>query len=364
MKLNQFFKGKKVLVTGHTGFKGAWLTQWLVNLNAKVYGLSNALVTTPSLFEDLKLESKIDHQLMDIRNSEAVLDRVKKIQPDIVFHLAAQAIVSRSYSDPLETFSTNVMGTANILEALRVAQRPAIAVIITSDKCYDNVEWEWGYRENDHLGGKDIYSGSKGAAELVAKSYYHSFFKNGPVRLCTTRAGNVLGGGDWAQDRIVPDCYRAWMENRPVVIRNPLATRPWQHVLVPLSGYLKLAMDLPSDEKLSGQAFNFGPASETCASVQKLLEDLHTASPLYKGGAPFDIQGSNFHEANLLKLNCDKALMRLKWKPAMSYEESIRLISDWYCSYAKGLKGQELVDLTLKQISTFEDWYSNRVVKL
>ena len=309
---NNVYKGKKVLVTGHTGFKGSWLTTWLLKLGANVVGISKEVPTSPSMFEALELEKNIKHYNEDIINLDAIVKIIREEKPDILFHLAAQAIVSVSYSDPIETISSNVMGTANVLEALKEINEPCTAIIITSDKCYDNVEQVWGYKETDLMGGKDIYSGSKGAAELIIKSYYHSFFKNksSNVKLAIGRAGNVIGGGDWAQDRIVVDCVRAWSEGKSVEIRSPEATRPWQHVLEPLSGYLNLGAVLYMSNKLDGEAFNFGPRAEQNRTVLELLTELSKDWDIAQAYHVTD--NIPFHEAGLLKLICDKSLFYLK----------------------------------------------------
>jgi CDP-glucose 4,6-dehydratase len=278
-----------------------------------------------------------------------------------VFHLAAQAIVSVSYADPVETITTNAIGTMNILEALRKADHPCVAVMITSDKCYDNVEWVWGYRETDPVGGKDVYSGSKGAAELIIKSYLHSFFqdKSNPVRLGIGRAGNVIGGGDWAKDRIVVDCMRAWSEGRIVEIRSPSATRPWQHVLEPLSGYLSLGMALAKVDTLHGEAFNFGPRAEQNRTVVELLGDLGKYWNFARAEDAYKITGNiPFHEAGLLKLSCDKALFHLKWEPNLDYAETIKTVSEWYYTYYREKK--DMYAYTLDQISGYERIASER----
>lgn len=361
LPFGNIYKDKKVLITGNTGFKGSWLTVWLLKLGAKIYGLSKDIPTEPSMYENLNLGSHINQTFLDIRDADAVLSLMQSVKPDFVFHLAAQPIVSLSYSDPLTTISTNVIGTANILEALRVSNPDSVAVIITSDKCYDNVEWVWGYRETDNLGGKDIYSGSKGAAELICKSYYHSFFKSpeSRVRVVTARAGNVIGGGDWAMDRIVPDCMRAWSDNQIVEIRNPYSTRPWQHVLEPLSGYLLLAYRVFADASLNGESFNFGPQSEYNHTVEELLKDLGKCWNFTKNDTIYKIVGnSNFHEANLLKLNCDKALFYLKWTPTLDYKSLIQFTGDWYYSFYKNRNN--MFDFTLNQISIYEDVALNK----
>lgn len=349
------FKGKKVLITGHTGFKGSWLTTWLLKLGAHVYGVSKDIPTNPSMFEELELEHKIKHYQEDVRDLAKLNYLVSEIKPDFVFHLAAQAIVSTSYSDPIETITTNVLGTANILESLRTSNNECIAIIITSDKCYDNVEWVWGYKESDRLGGKDIYSGSKSAAELVFKSYYHSFFneEGSNVKVASARAGNVIGGGDWAQDRIVPDCMRAWSKDQVVEIRNPDATRPWQHVLEPLSGYLCLAQQLYENPNLNGESFNFGPNAQYNNTVTKLLKDL---SILWKFTDPekaFKVtEHIKFHEAGLLKLNCDKALYYLDWIASLSYRQLIKFTGEWYYNFYK--KEDSCYKITMNQISEYE----------
>jgi len=350
------YAGKKVLVTGNTGFKGAWLTAWLLQMNAKVYGLSKDIPTTPSMFEVMKLRKRITHFEEDVRNAEAVNKIIADIQPDFVFHLAAQPIVSYSYENPVETITTNVIGTTNILEALRKLNHPCTAIIITSDKCYDNVEWVWGYKETDALGGKDIYSGSKGAAELVCKSYYHSFFskEKSVVRIATARAGNVIGGGDWALDRIVPDCMRAWSEEKIVEIRSPKATRPWQHVLEPLSGYLQLGQVLYNNRNLNGENFNFGPRAEHSHTVQQLLEDLSKCWHFTKAENAYKITDNiTFHEAGLLKLNCDKALFHLRWQSTLDYATLIDFTGDWYYQFYTGK--QDMFAYTTKQIEMYEE---------
>lgn len=350
----EIYKNKTVLVTGHTGFKGSWLTAWLLKLGAKVIGVSKDIPTTPSMFSELNLEKHIKHIVADIRDLEKMKEIIGNEKPDFVFHLAAQAIVSTSYSNPVDTMSTNVVGTMNILEAFRDHKHPCIAVMITSDKCYDNVEWLWGYRESDHLGGKDVYSGSKGAAELVIKCYFHSFFqKNHPVKLVVGRAGNVIGGGDWAQDRIVADCMRAWSEGRNVEIRSPKATRPWQHVLEPLSGYLALGAAAASKDELNGEAFNFGPRAEQNHAVVELLHDLAEQWGFKDLNEAYKITGNiPFHEAGLLKLNCDKALFHLKWESNLFYPETTKMVSDWYTSFYK--KKSNMYEFTLKQIEEYE----------
>ena len=254
------FKNKIAIVTGHTGFKGSWLAMWLESLGAKVVGVALAPPSKPSHFEVAELAKSIEDHRLDIRDGDELKLLVSRTQPDFVFHLAAQPLVLQSYLDPVGTYQTNVLGTLNLLEALRSLKKKCTSVFITSDKCYKNVEWVWGYRETDTLGGQDPYSASKGAAELVIRSHVKLFFPtDGPVRIAVGRAGNVIGGGDWAQDRVVPDCVRSWAKEEPAKLRNPQSTRPWQHVLEPLSGYLNLAAELSQRSELHGEPFNFGP---------------------------------------------------------------------------------------------------------
>lgn len=335
---NNIYNGKRVLITGHTGFKGSWLTTWLLQLGAEVCGISKDIPTTPSMFEALNLSDKIEHHICDIRDLDKTRKIINQFKPDFLFHLAAQPIVSLSYSEPLETISTNVIGTANILEILRNFSFQCTAIIITSDKCYENVEWVWGYKETDPVGGRDIYSGSKGAAEVIFHAYHQSFFPKGHnVRLATGRAGNVIGGGDWASDRIVADCVRAWSKDQQVEIRCPEATRPWQHVLEPLSGYLMLGEKLATDDSLHGEQFNFGPRAEQNHTVKDLLEDLSVHWGFVDSKQAFKVTDNlPFHEAGLLKLNCDKALFHLKWEATLSYQECVKLVSDWYVNFYQG----------------------------
>lgn len=349
------YKGKKVLVTGHTGFKGTWLTTWLLDLGAEVCGISKDIPTKPSMFEELGLKSKIQHHIADVRDLSAINKVVVEFKPDFLFHLAAQPIVSLSYSDPLETISSNVMGTANVLEVLRKLNHKCNAVIITSDKCYENVEWVWGYKETDNVGGRDIYSGSKGAAEVIFHAYQQSFFptQDGNVKLATGRAGNVIGGGDWAADRIVSDCMRAWSKNEQVEIRCPDATRPWQHVLEPLSGYLALAQGLEENPSNHGQQYNFGPKSEQNHTVKDLLTDLSEHWD-FKDTAEAYLVTDNipFHEAGLLKLNCDKALFNLKWEANLNYTQCIKFVSEWYFEFYQG--NISMMDFTSIQIAEYQ----------
>lgn len=328
---NNCFFGKTVLVTGHTGFKGAWLITWLHTLGAKVVGLSNEIPTNPSMYEQINSARFSQDIRNDVRDLNSIKDVINSIEPDFLFHLAAQPIVSESFRDPVGTFTTNFVGTINILEALRLSRRSCVAILITSDKAYENVEQIWGYRETDRLGGKDVYSASKGAAELAIRAYVNSFFANHPnVRIGIARAGNVIGGGDWAKDRIVVDAVKAWSLSQPVLIRSPQATRPWQHVLEPLSGYLWFASVLQKSCHLHGEAFNFGPRDRCSYSVARLLTDLGSEWEL--AHAPFTDASldTKMSEACLLKLDCDKAREILSWEATLDYAEMVNFTATWY----------------------------------
>ena len=350
MSFNNIYNNKTVLVTGNTGFKGSWLTTWLLSLGAKVVGFSDKVPTTPSMYETLRLEEKIKQVWGDVRDKDSVQGTINSYRPDFVFHLAAQAIVSTSYKEPLDTISTNVMGTACVLDALKNVDWDCTAVIITSDKAYDNVEWIWGYRENDRFGGKDVYSGSKGAAELIIKCYWHSFLnKNTYLRMGVARAGNVIGGGDWAKDRIVVDTINALANESSLEIRSPKATRPWQHVLEPLSGYLALGQALAEGKGLNGEAFNFGPKAEQNKTVLELVKDLMA---LWGSNIDVEIGDVPFHEATLLKLNCDKALAYLDWHSTLSYQQCIDFIASWYKEFYRGDSAM-LFEKTQAQIAKY-----------
>ena len=353
MAFNNVYKGKKVLVTGNTGFKGSWLTAWLKMLGADVYGYSLSVPTSPAMFEVNDLEQRIHHRFGDIRDKEAMNAYVQEVKPDFIFHLAAQAIVSTSYKEPFDTITTNVVGTASVLEAIRNIDWPCTCVLITSDKAYDNVEWIWGYRETDALGGKDVYSGSKGAAELAIKCYWHSFISKMPnIKMGVARAGNVIGGGDWAKDRIIVDCVKAFSKNEVVEIRSPKATRPWQHVLEPLSGYLTLGQYLFEGKSENGEAYNFGPRAEQTKTVFELVQDLAKLWGIDPEKAVRLTGNVPFHEATLLKLNCDKALAYLDWHSTLHYEQCILFIADWYrVYYVDGRK--DMYELTCAQIEKY-----------
>lgn len=349
------YKGKRVLVTGNTGFKGSWLTMWLKELGAEVYGFSDIIPTQPSLYEILDLEKEVHQIWGDITFPEEIENAIHRVKPDFLIHLAAQTIVKVSYQDPYKTVLTNVLGTANILEALRKLDFPTVAVLITSDKCYENVEQEEGYKESDHLGGKDIYSASKGAAEVLIHGYYHSFFdkENPIVKVASTRAGNIIGGGDWANARLVPDCMRAWRTESEVIIRSPDAIRPWQFVLEPISGYLSLGAALSENPDLSGEAFNFGPSGEKEFTVYELLDHLRNHwSPEKKPKVSIQPQ-SAFHEAGILRLDCSKAFEQLGWKASLDQQTMCHYTSEWYRAYFSG--DIDMSELTSKQISSYID---------
>tara|TARA_B100000787_G_scaffold147262_1_gene118161 strand:- start:170 stop:1273 length:1104 start_codon:yes stop_codon:yes gene_type:complete len=353
MSFESSFSGKTVLVTGHTGFKGSWLTAWLIRLGANVVGASVDVPSNPSGFEASAIGSLIKDHRLDISDVNGVYDLVKDIKPDYVFHLAAQALVRPSYQNPIETMTTNAIGSASILDALRRLNRPVVALMITSDKAYDNVEWLWGYRETDRIGGKDPYSASKGMAELVIKTYFESYFKNreSNVKIGIARAGNVIGGGDWATDRIVADCMRAWSDDQVVDIRSPDSTRPWQHVLEPLSGYLHLAQSLTEVSDVHGEAFNFGPSGHQDYSVRELITEMSNYWSNVRWNDVSDDTGK-LHEANLLKLNCDKALHSLNWLPTLGFQETVKMTVDWYRNYYRDPK-KSMFDFTCSQIDEY-----------
>lgn len=346
------YKGLRAFITGHTGFKGSWLCAWLLNQGAQVTGFANDIPTDPSCFEILGMSERMTDLRGDVRDLHAVRAAMTDTSPHIVFHLAAQALVRASYADPVSTFQTNVMGTMNVLEAMRHCPDVRAVVIITSDKCYRNNEWAYGYRETDRLGGSDPYSASKGCAEFVAQSYFQSFFKDAPA-CATVRAGNVIGGGDWATDRIVPDCARAWQRGEAVVLRNPQATRPWQHVLEPLSGYLwlgsrLLGQDNPSEK---GQAYNFGPMADAIHTVAQVTESLTRHWPGFSFTA-VDTKDQP-KECGLLKLCCDKALADLDWKATLDFEETMRYTADWYARYYAGADQESMWQFTQGQIASY-----------
>lgn len=357
------YNGKKVLLTGHTGFKGSWMAEWLLSMGADVVGVSLEPRDEPPLFEQLKLEARLEHHIQDIRDAAAVADIVKTSQPDVVFHLAAQPLVRYSYDHPIETFDVNVMGTAHVMDALRFLDKEVEAVIITTDKCYENKEVDRPYVEDDPMGGYDPYSASKGACELVVSSYRRSFFhpdeygtKHG-VALASARAGNVIGGGDWALDRIVPDCMRALSKGDSIPVRNVVATRPWQHVLEPLGGYLVLGEALAKDKgsdawKQRCSGFNFGPDPESNRTVKELVEEVLKSWP----GKWDDCSDPNaVHEAGLLNLAIEKADQLLNWQPVWNFAAAVRETTEWYRTVIENTG--DALDKTRAQIAEYTELF-------
>jgi CDP-glucose 4,6-dehydratase len=361
-------RGKRVWVSGHTGFKGSWLSEWLLALDAEVHGFSLEPATKPALFDQLGLAERLHHEIGDVRDAEAVHRSITRCRPDFIFHMAAQPLVRLSYDVPVETFSTNVMGTVHVLDALRSLNKrghACAAVFITTDKCYENREWVNSYREDDAIGGYDPYSASKGAAEISIHAMRRSYFSTpkSPVRVASARAGNVIGGGDWALDRIVPDCVRALMQEQPIAVRNKTATRPWQHVLEPLSGYLLLAAALarPSDfpllertlqeSRASSAAFNFGPNLSSNRTVADLVQELLRHWPGKWADRP---DCSAPHEANKLNLATDKAFHTLGWQPRWNFETTLARTSEWYKKAANLRTAAEFQALTRQQILAYE----------
>jgi CDP-glucose 4,6-dehydratase len=343
------FRGKRVFVTGHTGFKGSWLAYLLTMLGAEVRGYALAPALQESHFQQLGLQQIVQHVEGDIRDADSLRRAMSEFAPEFVLHLAAQALVKRSYEFPVETLSTNVMGSVNLLEAVRATPSVRSLVYVTSDKCYENREWIWGYRESDRLGGHDPYSASKAAAEIVFSTYSRSYFhRREGFGAASTRAGNVIGGGDLAADRIVPDCIRAIQQGRPVVLRNPNATRPWQHVLEPLSGYLLLAACLHSAPAKYSGSWNFGPSSTQCRTVGEMAQML--VSRLGRNDIVIVSEATHQHEAQLLQLNCDKAHQELKWYPRWDVEQTLAATADWYQA---SMRGEDARSITSGQIREY-----------
>lgn len=357
---SNLYEDKRVLVTGHTGFKGSWLTLWLLQLGAKVGGFSKYLPSEPCLFNYLNIRDKVENFEGNICDLNDVRNAFEKFKPEIVFHLAAQPIVRKSYDDPKETFDINIGGTVVVLDCIRTVKGVEAGVIITSDKCYENFGLERGYIESDPLGGSDPYSASKGCAEIVTRSYFRSFFnKKGMPRIASARAGNVIGGGDWAQDRIIPDCVKAWQKGEDVIVRKPEATRPWQHVLESLSGYLWLGASILLDEGINGESFNFGPKDEGVGSVGALTDMFlkYLGSGKWKH-APLE---KNKKEADLLTLNCDKALDKLKWQPVLDFKQTVEMTALWYKKYYEDSEAIE--SFSISQINSYVDKAKERSIK-
>ncbi len=351
--LKNTFKNKKVLITGHTGFKGSWLTLILNELGAEVFGYSLEPPTQPSLYVKGNIENHIKSYIGDIRDFDNLLKTIKLTKPEIIIHMAAQSLVRKSYNEPIETFSTNIMGTVNLLEAIRFEKNIKAFVNVTTDKCYENKEWHWGYRENEPMGGFDPYSNSKACSELVTSSYRNSFFNinnynEHGVLISSARAGNVIGGGDWADDRLIPDFFRAIESNSILKIRSPFSIRPWQYVLEPLFGYLLLAQKLIHGETKFAEAWNFGPNDDDAKNTQWIISHL---ANLWKNDIKIEIdKNPQPHEANYLKLDCSKAKNILEWQPKWNIEVSLKKIVEWYQTY---YNGGNINDICVKQINEY-----------
>lgn len=347
------YKKRRVLITGHTGFKGSWLCILLNKLGADVYGYALEPPTNPSLYVEAEIDDLVTSYIGDIRDFESLRKVISIVQPEIVFHMAAQPLVRMSYKFPIETYSINVMGTVHLLEACRLIPSVRAIVNVTSDKCYENKEWHWGYRENEPMGGYDPYSNSKGCAELVTSSYRNSYFNpkdyhNHGVAIASARAGNVIGGGDWAEDRLLPDFFRAIMQRKEVIIRSPYAIRPWQHVLEPLSGYLTLAEKLFSEGPKYGEGWNFGPDDFNSKNVEWIINSI---CHIWGEGASYSIDGNPHpHEANYLKLDCSKVLAELNWFPRWNIQTTIETIVYWNKAF---LKGENIRNITEEQIEKY-----------
>ena len=360
---NNIYKGKKVFVTGHTGFKGSWLTLWLTKLGAEVCGYSLAPNTKPSMFEELDIQNKISKSIIgDILDNEKLQAEMNEFKPDIVFHLAAQPLVRLSYAEPILTYQTNVIGSLNVLEAARHTQSVKAFVNITTDKCYENKEVNRGYKEDEPMGGYDMYSSSKGCVEIMSSSFRRSFLQEeGAYAMATARAGNVIGGGDWALDRLIPDCVRYINAGEKIEIRNPVAVRPWQHVLEPLSGYLLLGEKLLEEGKKFAEGFNFGPNED---SVLRVAEVAQKVCEYYGKGEVVVQKRDDLHEANLLMLNIEKAEQVLGWTPTYTADEAVRKSVEWYKHFYS--QDTDMCDFTMKQIKEFEEsikWNKSCAIK-
>ena len=350
---SNFWKNKKVLLTGHTGFKGSWLSLWLQKLGVELVGFSKSIPTQPSLFELADVGKNMTSIMEDITNIERITNVIKQHNPEIIIHMAAQSLVHKSYDQPLETFSTNIMGTVNLFEAIRNTSKKCVVINVTSDKCYENQELSRGYKENDPMGGYDPYSSSKGCTELITSSFRNSFFKNSEnkdsdISIASVRAGNVIGGGDWADNRIIPDIMRGILNKEIIKIRNPTAIRPWQHVLEPLRGYLELAEKLWNSESEYAESWNFGPDDEDIKPVSWIVKEI---IEMWGGNIQVDNNNLNFkHETNFLKLDCSKAKSKLKWSPKIKLEKGLQLTVEWYKQYEQK---KELKEFTENQIEEY-----------
>ena len=346
-----FWAGKKVFLTGHTGFKGSWLSLWLHSMGAEVTGYSLSAPTTPSLFELGKLKNIFVESVSgDVTDFEALKKALDKANPEIVIHMAAQPLVRRSYQDPIQTYTTNVMGTVNIMEAARISGSVRVILNVTTDKCYENREWHWGYRENEPLGGYDPYSSSKACSELITSAYRQSFFQGAGIMVGTARAGNVIGGGDWAEDRLIPDLIKAFMKGEQIQIRNPEAVRPWQHVLEPLSGYLLLCQRLYEGGEEYAQAWNFGPRDSDAKPVEWIVNQMSDKWPYEHPGYQV-VREDHIHEANMLKLDCSKSMNELNWAPRWTLDQALDATIQWALGY---LQGRNLQELCKEQIAAYQ----------
>jgi CDP-glucose 4,6-dehydratase len=352
---SQFWKNKKILISGHTGFKGSWLSLWLQNLEAEVLGYSLLPPTNPSLFEIANIAEGMTSITGDVCDLDHLKSIIARHEPEIVIHMAAQSLVRYSYANPVETYTTNVLGTVNILESVRQTNCVKVVIIVTSDKCYENKEWIWGYRENEPMGGFDPYSSSKGCAELATAAYRHAYFNNitepkHGVAVATVRAGNVIGGGDWAKDRLIPDIVNAFLENRQLTIRHPNAVRPWQHVLEPLGGYLTLAEALWKNGVKFAEGWNFGPNENDTKPVSWIVEQL---ASLLGTKARWKLDASSQpYEANYLKLDCSKAKSQLAWSPKLPLSTALEWVAQWYQSYQNH---DNMRELTINQINRYQN---------
>ena len=344
------FRGRSILITGHTGFKGSWLALWLHRLGARITGIALDPVNQMDAFNAMGISEISDDIRQDISDFQGLLSHIRNARPEIVFHLAAQSLVLKSYNEPLYTFNTNITGTANVLEACRQAGSVKVIIVITTDKVYENNGSGEAFTESDRLGGDDPYSASKAAAEVVTRAYRASFLNAVDIAAATVRAGNVIGGGDWAENRIVPDCVRALTTGMPVEIRNPAAVRPWQHVLEPLGGYLLLAGKMLERSKELNEAWNFGPGYEGNKTVREVVEEF--ISNWGEGSIIFNTKNSLFHEAEMLSLNTDKARIRLGWSPLLSFEESVKMTAEWYKAQ---IVGKNMRDFSMDQIKHYEE---------
>jgi CDP-glucose 4,6-dehydratase len=349
----EFWHNKKVLITGHTGFKGSWLSLWLQKMGAKVAGYSLSPPTKPSLFDIARVADNMTSIIGDIRDLEFLQSAISSQRPEIIIHMAAQSLVRYGYENPVETYSTNIMGTVNILEAVRQTKCAKVVLIVTSDKCYENKEWMWGYRENDPMGGYDPYSSSKGCAELITTAYHKSYFSNNGIAIASVRAGNVIGGGDWSEDRLIPDMMKAYMEHRTVLIRNPQAIRPWQYVLDPLRGYLILAERLWSNGEEYTGGWNFGPLDGDAKPVSWIVNEVKRIL-----GDDFswklDNRSEHPKEAHYLKLDCSKARNKLEWKPKLSIKEALTWTVEWYRNFLLNKDMRIYTELEISRYETFK----------